>query len=423
MRESKTKVSRRQFLESTALGAAGLMLGSSTAPASVFGANDRVNVGVVGAGGQGTSLIRNLATVPNSKITAMCDIFEPNLNKGVNLAGSQPKSFIDYRKLIESKDVDAVVIATPLHMHYDVALAALGAGKHVFVEKTMMYSIRQCDHIVQVTKAHPSKVFQVGHQHRFDPVIHKVVAMAQDGALGKVTHIRCMWHRNGNWRRPVPKISFDPRPWGYPDLEHLINWRMYRNYSGGLMCELGSHMIEICNLILGGPPASVTGMGGIDYWKDGRETFDNVTVVYNYPAGQKVTFSSTTTNAHDGEHIVIMGTEGTIEMGWDKALYFREKEKPELVNAEGATVIGSTGETMKASTESQKEGAQVSPQDEQKRSAVYRELESYVSCIREGKKAVVDAHVGRNAAAAVLSANRAMEEGRVVRIDSSQPAK
>ena len=416
MSESRPKVSRRDFLEATALGGAGLMLGSTAVPGAAARANDQVQVGVVGAGGQGSSLIRNLATVPNSKITAMCDIFEPNLNKGVNLAGSRPRSFSDYRKMIESKDVDAVVIATPLHMHYEIALAALLAGKNVFVEKTMMYSERQCEHIVQVSRARPSQVFQVGHQHRFDPVIKKVVAMSQDGALGKVTHIRCMWHRNGNWRRPVPKINFDPRPWGYSDLEHLINWRMYRRYSGGLMCELGSHMIEICNLILGATPSTVTGMGGIDYWKDGRETFDNVTVVYNYPAGQKVTFSSTTTNAHDGEQMVIMGTEGTIEMGWDKALYFREKEKPELVNAEGATVIGSTGETMKASTETQKEGSQVAPQDSARRSAVYRELESFVSCIREGKKAVVDAQVGRNAAVAVLGANRAMELGRVVRI-------
>jgi predicted dehydrogenase len=416
MSDSKTELSRRHFLEATTLGAAGLMLGPSKTAASALGSNDRVNVGVVGAGGQGSSLIRSLSTVPNSKIAAMCDIFEPNLNKGINLAGSQPKPFVDYRKMLESKDVDAVVIATPLHMHYDVALAALSAGKHVFVEKTMMYSMKQCDQIVQATGAHESQVFQVGHQHRFDPVIRKVVDMSRDGALGKVTHIRCMWHRNGNWRRPVPQVNFDPRPWGYPDLEHLINWRMYKPYSGGLMCELGSHMIEICNLILGGRPAEVTGLGGIDYWKDGRDTFDNVVVVYNYPGGQKVTFSSTTTNAHDGEHIVIMGTDGTIEMGWDKALYFREKEPPELVKAQGATVIGSTGETMKASTQTQKEGAQVAPQDAAKRSAVYRELESYVECIREGKKAVVDVHVGRNAAVSVLSANQAMEEGRLVKI-------
>jgi predicted dehydrogenase len=416
MSQIKERLSRRNFLETTALGAAGLMLGSSSRAASVLRANDRVNVGVIGPGGQGTNLIRSLATVPDSKITAMCDIFEPNLNKGVSLAGSQPAKFTDYRKLIESKDVDAVVIATPLHMHYEIAFAALNAGKHVFVEKTMMYSVKQCDQIVQAARAHPAQVFQVGHQHRFDPVIRKVVDMSRDGALGKVTHIRCMWHRNGNWRRPVPSVNFDPSPWGYPDLEHLINWRMYKRYSGGLMAELGSHMIEICNLIIGATPAAVTGMGGIDYWKDGRETYDNVTVVYNYPAGEKVTFSSTTTNAHDGEHIVIMGTEGTIEMGWDKALYFREKEQPELVKAEGATVIGSTGETMKASTESQKEGARVAPEDTQRRSAVYRELESYVSCIRENKKAVVDVQVGRNAAVSVLSANQAMEEGRVVRI-------
>jgi predicted dehydrogenase len=416
MSEIKSKLSRRDFLEATTLGAAGLMLGSSRVAGSALRANDQVNIGVIGAGSQGSSLIRSLATVPNSRITAMCDIFEPNLSKGVNLAGSQPQSFTDYRKLIDSKDVDGVVIATPLHMHYEIALAALDAGKHVFVEKTMMYSLKQCDQILQATRAHPSQVFQVGHQHRFDPVIHKVVAMSRDGALGKVTHIRCMWHRNGDWRRPVPKVNFDPSPWGYPDLEHLINWRMYKRYSGGLMCELGSHMIEICNLILGAAPAAVTGLGGIDYWKDGRETFDNVVVVYTYPAGQKVSFSSTTTNAHDGEHIVIMGTEGTIEMGWDKALYFREKEQPELVKAEGATVIGATGETMKASTQSQKEGAQVAPQDAKRRSAVYRELESYVACIREGKKAVVDAQVGRNAAVSVLSANQAMEEGRVVKI-------
>ena len=416
MNQSKTKLSRRSFLETTTLGAAGLMLGPPGVPASALRAIDQVNVGVVGAGGQGSSLIRNLATLPNSKITAVCDIFEPNLRRGVNLAGNQPRSFTDYRKLIESKDVDAVVIATPLHSHSEMVLAALGAGKHVFVEKTMAYSVPQCDEIVRGSKRHPSLILQVGHQHRFDPVIHKVVDMSTNGALGKVTHIRCMWHRNGNWRRPVPRINFDPRPWGYADLEHLINWRMYKRYSGGLMCELGSHMIEICNLILGATPASVTGMGGIDYWKDGRETFDNVIVVYSYPSGQKVTFSSTTTNAHDGERIVIMGTEGTIEMGWDKALYFREKEKPELVNAEGATVIGSTGETMKASTQSEKEGAQVATQNAPRRSAVYRELESYVSCIREGKKAVVDVQVGRNAAVSVLSANQAMEEGRVVRM-------
>jgi predicted dehydrogenase len=417
MSESNAKRSRRHFLESTALGAASLMLGSVSRMsfAAGRGASDQVNLGVIGAGGQGSGLIRNLALVANARITAMCDIFEPNLKKGVGLAGSNPKTFNDYRKLIESREVDGVVIATPLHLHAEVALAALDAGKHVFVEKTMAYSIDQCEQMVRAAKAHPTLVVQVGHQHRFDPVIHKVVEMSRDGAIGKVTHIRCNWHRNGDWRRPVPKSDFDPRPWGYPDLEHLINWRMYKRYSQGLMAELGAHMIEIVNLIYGAMPAAVTGMGGIDYWKDGRETYDNVIAVYTYPAGQKAIFTSTTTNAHDGEKIEIMGTEGTIEMGWNQALYFREKESPELVKADGATVITATGETMKASQQSQAQGAKVETPNRERLSAVYRELESFVSCIRNGKKAEVDVQVGRNAAVSVLTANRAMEEGRVIK--------
>lgn len=422
MKRSREKVSRRNFLGATAFGAAGLALGATShAAGAARGANDRVLVGVVGTGSQGNSLVRNLAQVPNARITSVCDIFEPNLKRGADLAGSQPQTFSDYRRLIESKDVDAVVIATPLHLHAEIALAALAAGKHVFVEKTMAYSVAQCEQMVRAAKAHPKLVIQVGHQHRFDPVINKVLEMCRGNALGKITHIRCNWHRNGNWRRPVPKNDFDPRPFGYPTLEHLINWRMYKRYSQGLMAELGSHMIEVVNLIYGATPTAVTGLGGIDYWKDGRETYDNVSVVYNYPGGQKALFTSTTTNAHDGEKIKIMGTEATIEMGWDRALYFREKESPELVKADGATVITSTGETMKASQQSQAAGTSVETQT-RRRGALYLELESFASCIREGKKPAVDVYVGRDAAVSVLLANRAMEEGRVVKFPAAKNA-
>ena len=415
MKQNRERVSRRDFLETTTLGTAALMLGALGERVSAA-ANDRVLVGVVGTGSQGNGLVRNLAQVPNARITATCDIYEPNLKRGAELAGSQPKTFTDYRRLIESKDVDAVLIATPLHLHAEIALAAFAAGKHVFVEKTMAYSVAQCEQLVRAAKTHPKLVLQVGHQHRFDPVINKVMEMCRGGALGQLTHIRCHWHRNGNWRRPVPKSDFDPRPWGYPTLEHLINWRMYRRYSQGLMAELGSHMMEIVNLIYGAMPTAVTGLGGIDYWKDGRETYDNVTVVYNYPGGKKAMFSSTTTNAHDGEKIKIMGTEGTIEMGWSQALYFREKEPPELVKANGATVITSTGETMKAAP-NQAGGTRVETQPANRRGAVYLELEAFVSCIRENKKPAVDVTVGRNAAVSVLLANRAMEEGRVVKFN------
>ena len=424
MADNDDKLTRRKFIGATTAGVAGLTLGANhTVMGTVKGANDRISAAVIGTGSEGTGLVRQLATQPNASITHLCDIFEPNLQRAAKAAGGQPKTTADYRTLIDNKEIDAIVIATPLHLHSEMALAALQAGKHVYVEKTMAYSLAQCDQMVRAVKAHPSLVLQVGHQRRYGLTIRRAVEMARDGAIGKITHIRCNWHRNGSWRRPVPKINFDPRPWGYADLEHLINWRMYRKYSGGLMCELGAHMIEIANVILDSTPVAVTGLGGVDFFKDGRETYDNVVVIYEYPAGQKVIFSSITTNAHYGERIQVMGTEGTIDLGWDQALYYREKENSDdLVSAEGATVIPASGETMPAPKSGAQQGSEVRPQTRGRANPTYLALESFLSCIREGKKPDVDVEVGRNAATAVLMGNRAMEERRVVKFSEALPA-
>jgi len=415
MKKDPVKLSRRDFMETATLSVAGLMLSSSarSARGAVKGANDQIHIGIIGAGARGNDLIRQLARMSNVKITAICEIFEPNGKRAVSLAGSEPKTFTDYRKVLESKEVDAVVIATPLHLHAEMTVAALDAGKHVFLEKTMAYSVEQCDRIVRAAQAHPSLVVQIGLQRHYSPVVRRAVEMARNGALGTITHIRCNWHRNNNWRRPVPKIDFDPRPWGYPDLEHLINWRMYKQYSQGLMAELGSHMMEVVNMVYGTMPTAVTGFGGIDYWKDGRQTYDNVVVVYTYPGGQKAIFSSITTNAHYGESIQIMGTDGTIELGWNQASYFLEKESPETAAGE-ATVITSTGETMKAAKPGVP-GAQIGSQPGRRVDPTYLALEAFLSCIHDGKKPEVDVHVGRDVAVTILLANRAMEQGRVIR--------
>jgi predicted dehydrogenase len=228
-----------------------------------------------------------------------------------------------------------------------------------------------------------------------------------------------MWHRNGSWRRPVPNINFDPRPWGYPDLEHLINWRMYKVYSGGLMAELGSHMMQIVNLIYGKMPTAVTGFGGIDYYKDGRDTYDDVSVIYKYPDGQRAIFTSLTTNAHDGERMQIMGTEGTLNFGWNDALYYREKEQSSQTKDSGATVIGSTGETMKATTGGDQKGTKIdTPQDRRRMDAGYLAMESFINCVREGKNPEVDVNEGRKSAICILTANQAMEQNKVMKVIS-----
>ncbi|MBI3650728.1 MAG: Gfo/Idh/MocA family oxidoreductase [Acidobacteria bacterium] len=425
MTEEKKNVSRRDFLGQTALVGAGLLVASSahSVGATVKGANERVNVGFISPGNRGKELIRALVTVANAKIIAVCDIYEPNLNKGVALATGAPKTFTDYRKLLESKEVDAVVIASPLHMHHEMLLAALDAGKHVYIEKALAHSVEQCQEMVKAVEAHPKLTVQVGQQSRYSQMVRGAVDRIQSGAIGKVTHFRANYHRNGDWRRAVPTDAFDPRPWGYPDLEHLVNWRMYKRYSQGLMAELGTHHIDVANWIFGAMPTAVTGFGGIDYWKDGRETNDNVNVIYTYPEGRKAIFTAITTNAHYGASMQIMGTEGTIELTWDNGFYYTEKEADELVKTDSVRIITATGATTKLSTPSKAAGkgiqaktpGKAADKTAGKTDPSYLSVESFIACIRESKQPAADIHVGRDAAVSTLTANRAIEEGSVVK--------
>ena len=209
----------------------------------------------------------------------LCDTYAPNLAKGVQAIGGRPDTESgDYRRVLERKDVEAVFITTPYHLHVPMLLEALSAGKHVFVEKCLMKEEGEIPKVYQAKGRHPELVLQVGLQRRYSGVYRNAMRMIHTGVLGRVMTIRAQWHRNTSWRRPVPD----------PSLERSINWRMYREYSGGLMAELGSHMADVANWAFESEPVSVTGVGGNDYWKDGREIYDNVAVIYQYPQGTEV---------------------------------------------------------------------------------------------------------------------------------------
>jgi predicted dehydrogenase len=245
------------------------------------------------------------------------------------------KVFKDYRKLLDDSTIDAVVIAPPLNMHFPIAAAALIAGKHVYLEKTMTYNIAQALELVRLSKKHSGQVLQVGHQYRYTPLYFKVKEMIGKGYLGKVTQIDCRWDRNWNWRRPVPQ--------GYTDRQ--INWRMYREYSGGLAAELLSHQIDFINWAFDTHPDEIMGTGGIDNYKDGRETYDNIQATLRYKtAGMIGNFGATCSNAHDGYLFRLKGTKGTIALLVDDGVFYPEAStKKELENREA--VDGVTGAT------------------------------------------------------------------------------
>jgi predicted dehydrogenase len=140
--------------------------------------------------------------------------------------------------MLDNKAIQAVIIATPLHLHYEMAEQDLKAGKHVYLEKTMTYSIDQAIQLVKLSKQYNKQIFQVGHQMVYTPLYRKVKEMIDKGYLGKITQIDCRVDRHQSWRRPVPE----------PSLEKAINWGMYKVFSGGLTAEVLSHQIQFYKL-------------------------------------------------------------------------------------------------------------------------------------------------------------------------------
>ncbi len=262
---------------------------------------DRVRLGLIGVGTRGNLHIAHLLRTPGVDIAALCDDYEPHLQAGMaRVPGA--KGFADYRQMLDMPGLDGVLIATPLYLHARMCLDAFSAGKHVFCEKSLAYTIEECQAVADAYRG-SKKVFQIGHQRMFSPAFLRALELVQCGQIGQIKQIRAYWHRNGNWRNPVPDSS----------LERRLNWRLYRAYSCGLMTELASHHMQVANWFLGTHPVSCVGYGSINYWKDGRELYDNVNVMYRYANGTHVIYDSLISNVFYGSEIQIMGPKGTIE--------------------------------------------------------------------------------------------------------------
>lgn len=322
---------RRTFIQHAGLLAGGLFLQNNLVSAMGPQPGAKIKVGFIGCGDRGRGLMSVMKRLPELfEITAACDVLEfQRKNVEKLMAGQAVKLHTDYRAVLSDASINAVVIATPLHLHYDMSVAALAAGKHVFQEKTMTYNIEQALQLVQQVKKYPKQIFQVGHQYRYVPLYFKVKEMIDKGYLGKVTQIDCRWDRNGNWRRPVPE--------GCTDRE--INWRMYKEYSGGLMAELLSHQIDFINWAFNTHPDEIVAVGGIDNFKDGRETYDNVQAVLRYSkAGMIGNFGATCSNSREGYIFKIKGTKGTVELLVNEGVFYPEPAtRKELGIVDGVT--------------------------------------------------------------------------------------
>ncbi|PYV13322.1 MAG: hypothetical protein DMG07_14850, partial [Acidobacteria bacterium] len=150
-------------------------------------------------------------------VVAVCDIYPPNLKKGLEIARAKhdpgAESYTDYRRLLDRKDIEAVIVAVPLWAHAQIAVDALAAGKHVLCEKTMAYTVEDCKKMIAASRG-AKRNLQIGHQRAYSPLYHEAYQLIKNGTIGDIYHVRALWHRNGDWRRKPADPNFDPRPWG-----------------------------------------------------------------------------------------------------------------------------------------------------------------------------------------------------------------
>ncbi|RYD72290.1 MULTISPECIES: Gfo/Idh/MocA family protein [Pedobacter] len=319
---------RRYFVKQSALLGSSLLIGQEVLGA--FSADQVLNIAMIGCGDRGKGVLSVINSMPTKFATiAYCDLLDFRLKETEKFVPASAKPIKDYRKILDDKTIDAVFIATPLSEHFKIAKDAVLAGKHVYVEKTMTYNIAQALELKKLVKQYPKQVFQVGYQYRYSPLYFKVKDMIQSGYLGKVSQIDCRWDRNWNWRRAVAD----------PSLEKQINWRMYKAYSGGLAAELLSHQIDFINWAFETQPDEITGTGGIDVFKDGRETYDNIQATLRYnDKGMIGNFGATCGNARDGYLFKIKGTKGSVSLLTSTGLFYPEEAtKKELGIVDGVT--------------------------------------------------------------------------------------
>ncbi len=314
---------RRNFIKKTGIASAGILTANAVfgnISNLKFSPNNTINLGVIGTGQRGAGLTSIINKIEGVNVVAASDTIPFRLQNGIAKSNTKVKGYQNYKALLDNKDVDAVIVATPFNTHSQIAIDALDAGKHVYCEKTLAKGYKGIQELVNKTKV-SSTIFQTGHQYHSSRLYTHVFDLIRQGKVGNITAFECQWNRHGNWRRKVPK----------PSLEKAINWRMYREFSGGLTAELCSHQIDFVNWVLGETPAQVMGVGGVDYWKDGRETYDNVHLTYSYANGVKAKFSCLTSNAKDGYQIKVLGDKGTLIIDYKDAWFYPEGKKNKVM--------------------------------------------------------------------------------------------
>src|SRR5579885_1206239 len=314
---SETDVPRRAFLR----GAAAV---GALSYSRILGANDRVQLGLIGCGERGRHDMGTFLRTGTVDVVALCDIWGTNLDRAKQQAPNA-KTFSDHRKLLELKEVDVALIGVPDHWHAAITIDALNAGKDVYVEKPLTRTIEEGPLIVKAARVN-NRICQVGMQQRSGK--HYIEAKKEyidSGKLGKITLARTWWHGNGYHLRKAPDSLrtqpadldwahfLGPLKWRDWDPQQYWNWRAYLDFGGGQVTDLFTHWIDVVHMFMGQDvPISAAAAGGVYNYKDGRTAPDTINVLLEYPGQYTATFEATLAPGITGAAVEMCGTEGRL---------------------------------------------------------------------------------------------------------------
>lgn len=419
------RIARRDFVK-TGLAAAGTTAALRyNVTGKVLGANDRINIAMLGVGGRGTSVMREAmqvgSTTRPAQVVAVCDVYRKRVNAAREISKAE-FSTLDYREVLTRKDIDAVIIATPDHWHAPMAIEAMKAGKAVYLEKPMTHTVEEARKVAEVQKA-TGKVLQVGSQTTSSDQWWKARKAIQDGMIGQLLMSQGSYHRNsieGEWNWPIDKNagpdakgddfidwkmwlgSAPKRPY---DADRFFRFRKYWDYSGGIATDLFYHVVAPLNICWGEAqfPHKVMASGGVYVFKDGREVPDTFHLLAEFPKGHSLVLSSSMANS---QHIpgLIRGHEGTIMMVPDGRFEGRVSQ------------ITVTPERIARKKFAEKFGKdEVVLQTEQREN----HMENFLRCVRSGEKPVLDAQTAYRAMVTIGMAVQSYREGRVLYFNES----
>ncbi len=378
---------------------------------SALGANDGIRAGVIGSGNRGRLLMRTANLLPGVSLVAVSDIYEGARSKGLELAAPGADGYGDYRRVLDRKDIDAVIIATHNHWHHQIAMDALSAVKDIYIEKPMTHKLEEGPEIVAAARRH-NRIVQIGTHRRSSPVHRKAREMVASGLIGKVTFCRVFWSRNTTvpqWRLPIPAdaspetidwttylLPTAKRPF---DAARFFQWFCYWDYCKGIAADLLVHSLDAAHMVLGlGEPERVVADGDILFWKDGREVPDTMSAIFHYPEGVQVNFSCTFANGRPGWRDQFFGKDGTIELiGSNDLLFYPEPtatQKREEFRITSAELTGKKAHEL--------------------------HVENFFECVRSRKRTNCPEEVGAASALCSHLSDMALRERRTVLWDAER---